>query len=347
MAGLRPLQLVDGLDPAQDPYLVYLSGFRPGSESRRAMRRCLNQVTALYLTDAGRVAELDAAAPPGRVPADLYGAGMGRAWWEMRYADTARVRALLIEKGGAPASIQQALTAMRQCLHHARRLGLMGADEYASAVDLDPVRGHREPAGRNIHPAELAAMLEACYKDPNVILGHRDAALLAMLHSTGIRRDEAGSVLIEKYDPRERSQLVTGKGNKQRTVFYHEAAIPFLDGWLVVLAQRKGPILRPVDKWGNIADRRMSARAVGDRVNIRRVQAGLPALTTHDFRHNFGGLFLDAGGDLSALQTLYGHASQTTTAAYDRRAVTGARKVVDKLQLPSPAAVGANRTEKT
>jgi integrase len=107
-----------------------------------------------------------------------------------------------------------------------------------------------------------------------------------------------------------------------------------------MIGARRGPLLRAVDQWGHIGTGHLSARTIGNAVNERRVQAGLPPLSTHDFRRTFIGDFIDAGGDLVQAQRLAGHASASTTAGYDRRPGRAARQAVDRLTLPSPDQLG-------
>jgi site-specific recombinase XerD len=297
------------------------------------MRRCLDRIARIVV--AGNPAPGTTLADLGH-PAD----GANRTWWALRYKDTAYVRKeLLVHQPPLPPStFNQHMSALRQVLRQCWLLGLMSGDDYEHAIAVPNLKGHREPAGRAIHQDELTALMKACLADAGTQgpIALRDAALLAVLQSTGMRRDEAAAALIQRYDPRERALKVIGKGNKERVVFIHPDAVPHLDRWLVTLGERSGPIFRPVDRWHNIGAGRMSARAIGRRVDVRRQEAGLFSLATHDFRRTFAGDFLDAGGDLAALQSLLGHASATTTAGYDRRPGRQARAVVDRIHLRHP-----------
>ena len=58
-------------------------------------------------------------------------------WHELRYQHTNAVRAILIEKY-SPATARHRLSALRNVLTEAWRLGLMPADDYQRAIDLAP-----------------------------------------------------------------------------------------------------------------------------------------------------------------------------------------------------------------
>lgn len=302
----------------QNPYWVYLARF--GGESRRTMRGCLDRIAAMILD------------LPGPAP----GLGEQIPWEQIRYPYAMLLRTEFTETWQSLSHVNKHLSALRGVLEECWHLKLMSAEDYHLARDVKNIKGSREATGRNIHSDEIAALLAACLADESIPHGVRDAALVAVLQSTGIRRAEAAAALIERYDHGERSLRVIGKGNKERSVYIHETAAPYLDRWLVTVADRRGPLFRSIDRWGNIHADPLSARAIGYLLNERRGQAGLPRLSTHDFRRTFIGDFIDAGGDLVQAQKLAGHASATTTASYDRRPGRALRTAVDRLSLPSP-----------
>jgi site-specific recombinase XerD len=303
-----------------NPYWVYLARF-DGKESARTMKGCLDRLALALVPD------LDGTPDPGeRFP-----------WHYLRYAHAVMIRTRLLqhEPPWSPSHVNKHLHALRGVLTEAWKLTLMTADDVARVKSVPLIKATREPAGRNIHGDEMRALLAGCLSDDWVI-GSRDAAMMAVLHSTGMRRAEVASALIERYDPGERGLRIVGKGGKERTVYIHPDASPYLDRWLGILGSRQGAMFRPVDRWGNIRNRPLSARAVGLIVDTRRRLAGLLPTSAHDFRRTFIGDFIDAGGDLAQAQQLAGHASVTTTAGYDRRPARGRRAAVDRLHLPSP-----------
>lgn len=302
----------------ENPYWVYLARF--SGETERVMRVCLNQAAAMLLNQPPSTADLAEHLP----------------WELVRYPHVLKLRTRLAGSCPSLSYANMHLSAIRGVLRESWRLGLMSAEDFHRARDVENVKGSREPAGRDIPEEETAALLAACLADEDECRGIRDAALIAVLQSTGIRRAEAAGALIERYSHGERSLRIIGKGNKERTVYIHPDAVPYLGRWLVTLAQRRGPVFRGIDRWGNIGASALAARTIGSIVSGRCGQAGLPILSTHDFRRTFIGDFLDAGGDLAQAQKLAGHASAATTASYDRRPGRALRTAVDKLSLPSP-----------
>lgn len=295
--------------PATSPYSVYLLSLG-SDESRRAMRACLDHV-----------ARITAGVPGAEYP-----------WHQLRYEHTTAIRAMIIAEGHSPSHVNKHLSALRRVLREAWRLELMTAEDYQRAADIPEMKGQREPAGRSIHADEISAMLAACTAAPGPA-GIRDAALIAVFQSTGLRRAEAASALIERYNPGERALRIIGKGNKERTVYIHNDAVPVLDRWLVAIGERRGPVFRPVDRWENVRPQHMTPRGIGLAIDQRRKQAGLQPLSTHDYRRTLGGDFLEAGGDLAQLQQLFGHASATTTVGYDRRPGKKLRTAVDRVPI--------------
>lgn len=301
--------------PTHDPYEVYLASLE-SAESKRTMRGALDRIARMQTGDPEAT-------------------GAWQPWWLLRFEHTTQIRADLIKAGHSPTHINKHLIALRRVLRVCWRMRLMSADEYERARDIESVQGERLPAGRDIHRDELAAMLRVCTETEGAA-GIRDAAIIAVLFATGLRRSEIAGALLECYNPGERSLKIIGKRNKERLVYVTPSAVTVLDRWLHLLGTRRGPMFRPIHKTGGIGEGAMTPRAVGYIVDRTRRKAGLPPLATHDFRRTYTGDLLDAGVDLSTAQKLLGHASPTTTARYDRRPDRALRDASDRLSLPSP-----------
>ncbi|QXJ27000.1 tyrosine-type recombinase/integrase [Actinomadura graeca] len=284
------------------------------------MAGCLDRIAGLW---AVRL-DLEPPAP----------AGQHFAWSALRYQHTAVIRTLLhtqTRPGGAPwapSYRNKHLTALRMTLKQAFLLGQMTAEDYLRAREVKAVKGVRVTTGRLLAAHEQQRLVDTALGE-GTLLGLRDAALLETLDATGCRRQELALAVRDDYSPGTRTLLVTGKGDKQREVYLTQTAAAQLGAWLTA-ARPAGPLFPAFDRWGNITAQPMTSNGIGRIVTRRAVQAGVPDLSAHDFRRTFISRLLDLGVDLATVQQLVGHASATTTAAYDRRPAATRRAAVDR-----------------
>jgi integrase len=234
------------------------------------------------------------------------------------------------------------LAALRGVLRAAWELGQLDTDSYQRAVSIRAVRGETVPRGRSISRGELRALFAACTNDHSPI-GARDAALLAVLYGSGLRRAEAAALNVSDYDPETGALRVrAGKGNKERICYTAAGERHLLKSWLSARSEAgappsAGPLFLPMVKGGKISKTRLKhldSRSVLDIAQKRARQAGVKHLTPHDFRRTMIGDLLDAGADIATVQKLAGHAQVTTTARYDRRGEAAKARAAELLHIP-------------
>lgn len=323
---------VTGVPAERNPYWVYTNGL-DSPQSRRVQRECLDRLAWLVLDD---------------LPSDLEHAGATVPWWLLRYPHTAALRALLLEQitpprqpGGrarpwSPSYINQHITALRRVLEVSWDLQLIDTDTYMRARKITSVKGTRELAGRHLAAGEIHGLLRACVADDGLAT-LRDAAAIAILHSTGVRVAELAGAGRCDYSPGDRTLAIIGKGNKQRTAHIHEDAARYIDRWLSATPQITGPIICPVNRYGTAVDRHLTTKPIEDLLEKRRLKAGLVDLSPHDFRRTLTSNLLEMGVDLNTVKEIIGHASVVTTAMYDRRKDKERGAIIDRLALPQPA----------
>lgn len=303
----------------QNAAAIYLASLAPGS--RRTMREALNTIAGLL----GVAAVHNASGQDIRC--------LHAPWGQLRYAHTVAIRAALVERY-APAMANKALAALRRVLQEAFRLGELGAEEYQRAVLVPTVKGSRTPKGRLVTPSEVGALMRACADDPAPI-GVRDAALLAVLRGTGLRRAEIAALDVADYQPETGELHVrSGKGNKDRRLWAPAGTRAALTAWLAVRGTLSGALFVRAYKGGRLSDRRISAEAVAIVLSSRAAQAGVAPCTPHDMRRTYISELLDAGADIATVQKLAGHEQVTTTAGYDRRGEAAKRKAVELVHVP-------------
>lgn len=303
-AGARPLD--------RNPAAVYLASLSEGS--RRTMLHALNVIAWILTNDRQDAFSLD--------------------WGQVRYQHTAAVRAWLAQHY-RPATANKMLAALRQVLKHAWKLGLMSAEDYHRARETGSVRGETLPAGRDLAPGEIAALMQACEADPSPA-GARDAAIIALMYATGIRRGSVVGLDLADYDPANRTLRVrAAKGRKDYLAHIpQDGASRALDDWLAVRGHEAGPLFWPVNKGGRPTPRRLSSQAIYNVLRKRAIEAGVNHFSPHDLRRTLAGDLLDAGADVVTVQRILAHANVQTTARYDRRPEASKRKAAALIHVP-------------
>ncbi|NWF70826.1 MAG: tyrosine-type recombinase/integrase [Chloroflexi bacterium] len=304
------------------PAVVYLAALA-SPQSVRTLRAALNRLADLLLP------ALAESLPP-ETRRERYRLIQ---WEALRYAHTQALRARLLESG-APATANKTLAALRGVLGAAYEMGLMNGEDYQRAVRVKNVRSTTLPKGRDLKLGEIAALAAACKADPSPA-GRRDAALLGVLYTCGLRRAEVAALDVADYQP-ESGQLrvLQGKGRKARTVYVSGGAQAALAAWLHVRGTQPGALFTPVLKSGDLRLCPMTAQAIYYRLKTRAHQAGVRAFSPHDLRRTFVGDLLERGADIATVAKLAGHADVQTTARYDRRAEDSKRKASELLHFP-------------
>jgi len=312
---IAPSVAITPVEEAPNPALVYLASLAPSG--RRTMRGRLETVAQMIKGERDLM----------KVP-----------WQELRYEHLAALRARLEEQGLSPASVNATLYALRGVAKACWNMGLLGADDLARLKNVACVRGSRLPAGRALSSGELLALLEACAGDGSPA-GTRDAALLCVLYSGGVRRAEVVALQVSDYDEAAHSLRVRGKGNKERLVYLSSGAAEAVGDWLVVRQELRvsgeGPLFLALRKNGTLSkEAPLSAQAIYNVLKKRAGQAGVKSFSPHDLRRTFVGDLLERGVDIATVQHLAGHANVSTTARYDRRGEETKRKAVGVLHVP-------------
>jgi site-specific recombinase XerD len=161
---------------------------------------------------------------------------------------------------------------------------------------------------------EMAAASKA--EDFDAALYFRDAAILEVIYSCGLRVSELCQLCAGDLDWPQQTARVRGKGKKERLVPIGQPALDAVtDYW-----RRAGyaPTAEMPVFWANAKSvRPLSPRTVQLRLKKYLRSAGLdPHLTPHKLRHSFATHILDAGADLRSVQELLGHAHLATTQVY-------------------------------
>lgn len=174
-----------------------------------------------------------------------------------------------------------------------------------SAADLTAITQRLAEASNNSHlsPREQATIA-------------RDRVIVELLWASGVRVSELAALDIDDLNRTQRTMVVTGKGDKQRTVPFGGPADSAVEQWLrrrnEFMTDTSGRALLLGQRGG-----RMGVRQIREVVNreLSR-QADVTARGPHALRHSAATHLLDGGADLRSVQELLGHESVSTTQIY-------------------------------
>ena len=303
-------EIIPGEQPLdQNPAAVYLSGLKPSG--RRTQQQGLNMIAEM-------LGYPDCFAVP---------------WAALRFQHTQAVKTKLEARYSA-ATVNRFLCALRKTLKAAWRLGQIDQNDYLRAVDLESVRGETIPSGRNLASGEISALMGVCEEDPSPA-GARDAAIIALAYSCGLRRDELASLERENYDPETGElKILHAKRNKQRMVYLVNGAADAMADWLDIRGNEPGPLFWRIIKGGALRPGQLTDQAIYTVMQKRARQAGVRHFSPHDFRRTCAGDLLDAGVDIATVAAWLGHEDTNTTRRYDRRGERVKKQAVEKLHVP-------------
>jgi integrase/recombinase XerC len=172
----------------------------------------------------------------------------------------------------------------------------------------------------------------------------RDAAILELLYSSGLRVGELVALTRESVSFEEETVRVLGKGRKVRIVPVGGKAIGALKEYLAMRdasggSDPSGALFR------NMKGGPLTARSVARILDAALRRAGVGRhLSPHGVRHSFATHLLESGADLRAIQEMLGHASLSTTQRYARVNVSHLLKAYEEAHpLARPSAGAGDR----
>ena len=173
---------------------------------------------------------------------------------------------------------------------------------------------------RKFSPAELRQLFAAVKSHASTPLVElRDRAILLVLLSTGLRREEIGMLRSAdvSIDGRVGVVRISGKGAKEREVPIEGPVVKSLVAWLD--ARRQDGRANCAEVFAEYHSGRHGAMSPGgvERVVKRYAKlAGLNRWGVHVFRVTFATLLYDDGVDIERIRILMGHESIETTRRY-------------------------------
>ena len=173
-----------------------------------------------------------------------------------------------------------------------------------------PTKSRREPIYLSL--SESMKLLEFCETDG--IFKERNFCILTFFLNCGMRLDELAG--IDTDDIRDEEIVITGKGDKQRTLILNETCLAALAEYLPHrIIPKSGP-----DRNALFTSRqrnRISKRTIQSIVEHAIKCTGLDKkYTTHKLRHTAATLMFQNGTNIKELQELLGHDAISSTSIY-------------------------------
>jgi site-specific recombinase XerD len=223
----------------------------------------------------------------------------------------------LKEKGMNSSSINLRLIAIRRLVAEAADNGTLDPVIVAGILRIKGVRAEGRHLGNWLTKIQAQELLNSV--STLTLKGKRDKAILAVLLSCGLRRDEAASLTFNHIQQRENRWVIVdliGKRNSLRSIPMPDWCKAAIDEWTQAAHIKNGCIFRRIWRGAHPVDGKMSAQAIYDVVSIYAQKLGFDNLAPHDCRRTFAKLAHTGGSPIEQIQYSLGHASIRTTEIY-------------------------------
>lgn len=145
----------------------------------------------------------------------------------------------------------------------------------------------------------------------------REKLLISLLFETGCRVSEVVNIKINDIDMIRKSIVVTGKGNKTRTVYFQSNTKWCIEHYLKWRGEDCSEYLFVLEGKHKVQNKPISVHAVEDSVRELRIASKIKNhCIPHTLRHTFATDLLQSGMDVTKIQKLMGHSSISTTMVY-------------------------------
>lgn len=307
-AAAIPIKVIEPEDETLQLFLRFLEG------ERNASAHTINS----YRIDILQFAELslDCKADQKQIP-----------WTSATVADARSFVVKLQENGVGKTSTTRKLSALRSFYRFLEREDITDQNPFSGLTS--PKREKLLPKFMTVKEVDKLLGAPAAYwrkrlengvamTEDSAELGEtRDAAILEVIYSGGLRINEAMGLNMGDLDLLSDVMMIRGKGKKERYAALGAPAERALRTYFQIRAMYTSDRSKNAPVFVNKHGQRLTARSFQRNFKEYLNQAGLPSdMTPHKLRHSFATHLLDAGADLRSVQELLGHENLSTTQIY-------------------------------
>ena len=238
--------------------------------------------------------------------------GSAREISSIELEDLKQCVGFLSKKKRSAATINRFISSVRSLFAYCRKFGHIKVNV---ALEFKTIKNPKK-----LPRFMTGAEIDRLCREPAVnelLWEKRDRAIFEMLYSSGCRASEIVSLTFEDFNGDYSSAIVTGKGSKDRRVYFEDDAQKALKAYLEDRKKRFGQS----DKEPHIfVNQRGGALTTGGlRLIITRYSGSEGTkhhVSPHAFRHTFATAMITNGADVRMVQELLGHSSISTTQRY-------------------------------
>lgn len=258
-------------------------------------------------------------------------------WHQLQPGHITALVAALRTDGYAPNTSSLYVNAIRGVMNQAWQQSLITQDQLLKIRAVKAGGGSRLVKGRNLRRTLIRELMDVCAADPRP-QGLRDAAIIAILYGSGMRKSESVNMDLRQVNMAERSLQVLGKGNKELIKFAPAWAFEKLQVWLDFRREQLPEgvsddtfLFNRIRRGSHITRERITKHAIYYIAKQRGKQVGVDIMP-HDFRRSFITRVIEEY-DVSIAQKLAHHANIATTVSYDMRDDNERRNATDRFSL--------------
>lgn len=293
-----------------NPAMAYLLSLQ-SDNSRKTMQSFLNRVADVF-----------------------WGTTWDQAPWETLTRN--RIQAIMLklaEQDLAPSTRKGILSAVKGVMREAWIAKTIDPDEYHAIKDIKGPTGRRVRKGRSIQKEEVKDLIEAVPLKSTELLRVRNRAIIAVMLGSGLRKTEACTLRTDDINLDEAKMVVLGKGDHEDEIDLHTSSIPYLTAWLEIRGEPKEYLFNPINRHGQIADRRISASGMDHILSEAAKEAGVKSFTAHDTRRTFATRLFASGVDSIKVRDAMRHASVETSEIYNMADANALKEAIESVNL--------------
>lgn len=162
--------------------------------------------------------------------------------------------------------------------------------------------------------------------DTSTTNGVRNATMLELLYSCGLRVSECCGLRFQDIHIEQRYLRVMGKGSKERLIPMSDTAVARIEDYIPIRQENtEKPGYRDylfLSRLGRPLSRQMVFMVIRDQARAAGIER---RISPHTLRHSFATHLLEGGASLAAIRDMLGHADIATTEIYTHVELSGLR----------------------